>query len=122
PTFGAQAETMVYGPKPWEVNPSQSVYFRNDISGKLVMNISNVQTSLGCTNAAITVQGSGLDTIVGVYYKGVKRSIKEFAVISQNNTTPQTANYELTLYFDTAELSGINLANVRVVATEAPFD
>lgn len=122
PTFGTEAERIVYGSKPWELSPVQNVYFRNDTSGKLLMNISNVQAPLGCTNTAITVQGDGLSTIAGAFYNAVKRSVKEFAIVPTNNPIGTPTQYELTLYYDTAELSGVNLANIVVVGTNAGID
>lgn len=122
PTFGTEAERIVYGSKPWEVSPAQNVYFRNDTSGKLLMNISNVQASIGCTNAAITLQGDGLSTIAGAFYNTVKRSVKEFAIVPANNPIGSPTQYELTLYFDTAELSGVNLANIVMVGTNVAID
>ncbi|MCB0695846.1 MAG: M4 family metallopeptidase, partial [Chitinophagaceae bacterium] len=122
PTFATQVETIKVAGRPWEVSPNQSVYFTNDTSGKLIVNISKPQLLLGCTTVGITAQGNGLDTVVGNNYKGVKRSVKEFSVSTQNNTTSAMPNYEMTLYFDTSELSGVNLANMRIVSTDATTD
>jgi len=121
PTFATHAET-IKSSKEWPVSPSQSVYFRNDTSGKLIANVANVPLDLGCATFAITAQGVGLDTIIGPFYKGVMRSKKEYYFISQNNTIPLVSNYELTLFFDTSELLGVNLANVHIVTTNEQKD
>lgn len=118
-----EAEKIIVSSKPWEVHPGQDVYFQNDTNSKVIANIKDPGKNLGCTNVFITAQGAGLVPVQGSHYPNVKRSVKEYSVTAQNNTNGQSPEqYEITLFFDTSELSGVNLANVRVVGTDVPVD
>lgn len=112
-----EAEKIVVGSKPWEIHPGQDIYFHNDTNGKVIANIKDAQQSLGCSYVSITAQGTGF-TAMGAPYASVNRSLKEFSLQTTNNLGGE--EYSLTLYFDTSELSGVNLANVRILATSAP--
>lgn len=112
----AEVEQIVVSAKPWEVHPGQSIYFHNDTNGKLMANIANSNAALGCTNVFITSQGAGFKSM-NTPYAAVNRSLKEFSVVPLQNAN--VATYDLTLFFDTSELSGINLGNVKILATTA---
>lgn len=122
PTYETEAETVVTTSRDWDVTPGKQTYFRNETTGKLIIGVANAPQPLGCTHAAITTQGAGLRAIDGSAYQSVSRSVKEFAFTPTNNNTPANAAYDMTLYFDNTELSGVNMANVRIVATKALQD
>jgi hypothetical protein len=83
-----------------------------------VANITNASQNLGCVTANVSQQGNGF--VTHAYDNTVKRSVKEFSITpSQANTT---ANYQATLFYDTTELGTTNLANVRIVKTNAATD
>lgn len=109
-------EKIVVDSRQWEVHPGQDVYFHNDTNGKLIAGISQSNQSLGCSKVSITAQGAGV-TAMGAPYAAVNKSLKEFSLQTTNN--PGGEEYTLTLYFDTSELSGVNLANVKILATSA---
>ncbi len=111
-----EAEKIVVGSKPWEIHPGQNIYFHNDTNGKVIANIKDANQSLGCSYVSITSQGAGFTTM-GAPYASVNRSLKEFSLQTTNNLGGE--EYTLALFFDTSELSGVNLANVRVLATSA---
>lgn len=112
-------EKIVVGSRQWDVHPGQNIYFNNDTNGKLIAAINNSNQPLGCTDVQIVAQGNGLKPI-GVPFGTAARSHKEFSVTATQNAA--TAGYELTLYFDTSELSPSNLANFRILATTASHD
>jgi Zn-dependent metalloprotease len=112
-------EKIIAGSRPWEVHPGQNIFFHNDTNGKLMGNIANTSTPLGCTNVFIVAQGNGFKPL-GTPFASANRSLKEFSLLPSQNAS--TANYEFTLYFDISELSGTNLANIRVLATSALHD
>lgn len=114
-----EVEKVMASGRPWEVHPGRSIYFYNDTNGKIIANITDSKQSLGCSNVSITAQGAGF-TAMSSPYVSVNRSLKEFSLQTTNNLGGE--EYTLTLFFDTSELSGINLANVRVVATHAFHD
>src|SRR5690606_1898004 len=73
----------------------------------------------GCVNATVSQQGNGF-TVLGAPFAPVNKTVKEFNLSATQNTA--SAVYDMTLYYDTSELSGVNLANVRMVATSAAQD
>lgn len=102
----------------WDIHTSQNVYYYSSANSKLVANITNASQNLGCVTANVTQQGNGF--VTHAYDNTVKRSVKEFSITpSQANTT---ANYQATLFYDTTELGTTNLANVRIVKTNAATD
>jgi hypothetical protein len=109
-------EKIVVESRQWEVHPGQDIYFHNDTNGKLIAGISRSKQSLGCSKVSITAQGAGV-AAMGAPYAAVNRSLKEFSLQTTNN--PGGEEYTLTLFFDTSELSGVNLANVKILATSA---
>jgi len=109
-------EKIVVDSRQWEVHPGQDIYFHNDTNGKLIAGISQSNQSLGCSKVSITAQGAGV-AAMGAPYAAVNKSLKEFSLQTTNN--PGGEEYTLTLFFDTSELSGVNLANVKILATSA---
>lgn len=119
PTNVAEVEKTISSSRQWDVDVNQDIYFSNTANDKLIANISKADKKLGCTNAFIMAQGDG--TIpMSAPFAGVNRSVKEFTFAGTSNQA--TTTYDLALYFDTSELSGINLANARILATSAAHD
>ncbi len=119
PTNVAEVEKTISSSRQWDVDVNQDIYFSNTANDKLIANISKADKKLGCTNAFIMAQGNG--TIpMSAPFAGVNRSVKEFTFAGTSNQA--TTTYDLALYFDTSELSGINLANARILATSAAHD
>lgn len=121
PKLPAQAEQNMVSSRQWDVHPGQEVYFKNDTTRKLITGLNNIPIDIGCTNASVSAQGKGWSNIPGVFYAGVKRSVKEFSVLAQNNTDG-SHTYDITIYFDTSELSGADLSDVRMVSTDVHLD
>lgn len=122
PTYETQVETGINASRDWDVHPGQHTYFRNELSGKLIMSLNNAPEHLGCTNGAVTRTGSGFRPVDGDFYKTVNRSYKEFAFTPTNNNTSANPAYDMALYFDTSEMSAGGLGNIRILATTAPVD
>lgn len=120
PTVNAGIETVVAASRDWMTGPQQDVYYNNDANGKLIMNLKNPAVSLGCTKAAVTKTGKGL-TFATAPYASVLRSAKEFELVAATGGNASGA-YTATVYFDTSELSGVNLATVQLVSTNATTD
>lgn len=119
PTTAAEVEKTLSSSRQWDVDVNQSIYFSSTTNNKLIANISNADKKLGCTNAFIMAQGNGM-VALNAPFASIKRSVKEFTVVAMNNQG--SINYDLKLYFDTSELSGINLANATILATSATHD
>lgn len=121
-TFDTEVQRNVVSSRQWDINPGQSVLYRNDTSGRLMVNINNAPVPYGCTRVGVTAAGTGMSVIPGVFYQMVQRSVKEFEITPSNNPTTGNTGYEVTLYYDTAELSGVNITNARVVTTNQAVD
>jgi hypothetical protein len=119
PTNVAEVEKTISGSRQWDIHPGQDIYFHNDTNGKLIANISGAKHSLGCSNMSISAQGAGV-AAMGAPHASVNKSLKEFSLSTTNNLGGE--EYTLTLFFDTSELSGVNLANARILATSAARD
>lgn len=119
PTAIVEVETTVSGSKQWDVNTNQTVYFTDTTSGKLMAHVAKADSAIGCTDVAITKQGNGMVPMSSTF-AGVNRSQKEFRLDASK--AQATASYEIGLYFDTSELAGVNLANVKILATTATHD
>ena len=114
-----EAEKTVAAGRVWDVSAGQSVYFRSALFDKLIARVANPSAKLGCVNATVSQQGNGF-TALGAPFAAANRTLKEFNLSATQNTA--SAVYDMTLYYDTSELSGANLANVRLVATSAAQD
>lgn len=115
---GTSAERVAPNNKIWTVSKGQNVYFYHNTTNKLIANISSPSKDLGCVTAAVSVQGNGFSPLS--LNPSVKRSVKEFTITPTINATGTT--YAATIYYDTAELGTMNLANVRIVKTNAAAD
>lgn len=115
-TTPLEVEKAVSSSRRWEIHPGQNLYFHNDTNGKVIANVIDSKDALGCSNVSITAQGAGF-TAMSAPYTSVNRSLKEFSLQTTNNLGGE--EYTMTLFFDSSELSGINLANVKILATTA---
>ncbi|MCB0698809.1 MAG: M4 family metallopeptidase [Chitinophagales bacterium] len=114
-----EVETIVVSSKEWPVHPGQDVYFHNDTNSKLIANISNANLELGCVKAFILSQGVGM-VPMGQPFTMANKAVKEF-----NLTIPQNAalsTYDMTMFFDTSELSGVSITSPYILATNTTID
>ncbi|HEY9177809.1 MAG TPA: M4 family metallopeptidase [Flavipsychrobacter sp.] len=115
-TAPLEVEKAISSSRRWEIHPGQNLYFHNDTNGKVIANVVDSKHALGCSDVSITAQGAGL-TAMSAPYNSVNRSLKEFSLQTTNNLGGE--EYTLTLFFDSSELSGVNLAKIKVLATTA---
>lgn len=118
-TDSVEVETTINNSRDWDVNDGQENYFYNDANGKLIGAIDNADMKMGCTKVGITAQGNGIAALPAPY-NATSRTVKEFTVVATSNIA--SVGYDVTLYFDQSELSGVNLSDVRMVATTAASD
>lgn len=114
-----EVEQVIAKSRQWDVYPQQDVFFRSSNDAKLIARLNNAGINIGCTDAGIVKQGKGMVTMSAPFAMA-NRSEKEFGISVTKNAA--TATYDLTLYFDTSELSVTQLGNVRIVSTTALQD
>lgn len=119
PTNVVGVETTIAGSRPWAVGAGQNTYFTSTANDKLIANIANANANMGCVNTFVSKQGNGL-TPLAAPFSAASKSVKEFTVVASANQA--TTQYQATLYFDTTELTGVNLANAMLIATTATQD
>ena len=119
PVTATEVEQVVSNSRQWDIHPQQDVFFKSSTNEKLIARIGNAGVEMGCTDAEITKQGQGM-TPLGTLYPTTNRSVKEFTINATANAA--TATYDLTLYFDTSELSVTQLGNERIISTTATVD
>lgn len=119
PTNVVSIETSISGSRPWAVGAGQNTYFASTTNDKLIANIANANANLGCVNTFVSKQGNGL-TAMQPPFSAANKSVKEFTIVASSNQA--TTQYQATIYFDTAELSGVNLGNAMLIATTAIQD
>lgn len=114
-----EVETTINTSREWDVNDAQESYFYNNANGKVIAGIDNADMKMGCTKVGITAQGNGIAALSSPYAT-TNRTVKEFTIVPTTNTA--NVSYDVTLYFDASELSGVNFSDVRMVATNAASD
>lgn len=117
PTTAIDIEKTIQSSRAWEVNTGHNVYFTSTANDQLIANVANPSADLGCVNAYVTKDGIDFEPLPAPY-AAANRSKKEFSITASKNQA--TAQYDITVYFDTSELSTFN--NVRLVATSASAD
>ena len=102
----------------YQVSTGQSTYFYSTADGQLIAGITGNNKDLGCVSATVNTNGAGFPTLTG--YPSAKRSAKEVTITPTTNVA--TTNYNVTLYYTDAELTGVTPANLFLLKTTAATD
>ncbi|WP_276503689.1 zinc-dependent metalloprotease [Terrimonas pollutisoli] len=108
---GTSIETAAGATSTYHIANGSSDYFYSN-NNKLLMQLNNVSTSLGCVSSSLDAGGT-----TWINYQGGQRSAKVFAVTPTTNGA--STNYTISLYFDNAELAGKNPATLKLAKTSA---
>lgn len=112
-------ETDTAESREWQLNALEDVFFYNYDNDKLIANVNNVSTDFGCSKAVVIAKGNGLTSMTQPFATANK-TVKEFQLaVSQNG---HNAKYDMTVYFDTAELSGTTITTPYIIATNVTVD
>ncbi len=112
-------ETDTAESREWLLNSAQNVYYYNYNNDKLIASVQNGSTELGCTKAVVIRKGNGV-VAMDTPFATTNKTVKEFQLdVSQNG---HAAMYDMIVYFDTSELSGVTLSTAYIVGTNVTVD
>ncbi len=110
-------ETVAPTSREVAVFTGQEVYFYDLADDKVIAGVKDADNYLSCVSAAVTQQGIGMTP---ASFSLINRSRKEIEIIP--SLSGSITNADVTMYFDTAELGGVDPSTVYLMRTTAPTD
>ncbi len=101
------------------ITNGSTTYFYSTPSNKLITSINSSTLDLSCATMSITATGNNF-TALPAGFSGANRSNKEFSITPTTNAA--TSNYNVTIYYDAAELAGKTPSTLLLVKTNAATD
>lgn len=113
----APVETSAGATRTWTVRPGQESYFFSTADSQVIAGVKNPDAVVTCLKATVTEGGNGFMPLAS--HPAINRSKK---AIELSSAAMGSTGYEATFYYKTAELDGVNPANLYLLQTTAPTD
>lgn len=101
-----KVESTLTHSKSEEVKNTEGVFFLSEQDGDLISKIENADANMGCVVATVTQEGDGTTAFNTTELRTNKVT---------SHIAGTTGTYDLTVYYTTAELGGLDVSSARII-------